>query len=180
MEKSYSGKLKATGCFFSLFIFCFFTVQQPKEKAEEYNLKAAFIYNFTKYVEWSAASTSNEFVIGIIGSSLINDPLVEIVKTETVNDKKIIIRQFSKPEDISFCHILFIPQKTTFPLDEILAKTSKGTLVVSEKNGYASQGTALNFVIVGNKLKFEANVKAINAAGLTASSQLLKLAIIIK
>jgi hypothetical protein len=160
--------------------FCFFTVHRQKEKAEEYNLKAAFIYNFTRYIEWSTSSTDHEFIIGIIGSSQINDPLVEVVKTETVNNKKIIIRQFSKVEDISSCHILFIPKNSTLSLADILAKVEKGTLVVSEKSGYASKGTAINFVVVDNKLKFEANVNAINAAGLTASSQLLKLAIIIK
>jgi hypothetical protein len=66
-------------------------------------------------------------------------------------------------------------------LEDILEKTSgKGTLIISEKNGYAVQGAGINFVIIKQKLKFEANVKALNAAGLTASSQLLKLAIIIK
>jgi hypothetical protein len=191
MEKSCIKKLKeslyrqmnnakANGLLLVLPVFfCFFSVHRQKEKVEEYNLKAAFIYNFTKYIEWSA-STDNEFIIGIIGSSQINDPLVEVVKTETVNNKKIIIRQFSKVEDISSCHILFIPRNSALPLADILTKVEKGTLVVSEKSGYASKGTAINFVVVDNKLKFEANVNAINAAGLTASSQLLKLAIIIK
>jgi hypothetical protein len=76
---------------------------------------------------------------------------------------------------------LFISQNSSIPLDDILAKTTgKGILIISEQDGYAELGTAINFVIVNRKLKFEANVKAINAAGLTASSQLLKLAIIIK
>jgi hypothetical protein len=151
------------------------------DKASEYNLKAAFIYNFTKYIEWKAVSDDNEFTIGIIGSSPINNPLAEVIKTETVDGKKIIIKQFNKPEDISACHILFISRSADAELDDILAKTmEKGTLIISEQNGYAQAGTAINFVIINRKLKFEANVKAINAAGLSASSQLLKLAIIIK
>ncbi|THU34036.1 YfiR family protein [Niastella caeni] len=165
----------------SLFLFCSFTLQQEKNKASEYNLKAAFIFNFTKYIEWKTATSENEFIIGIMGPSPINDPLVEIVKTETVDNKKIIIKQFNKPADISFCNILFISQSSSASLDDILAKTvHKGMLIISEQEGYAEQGTAINFVIVNRKLKFEANVKAINTAGLTASSQLLKLAIIIK
>jgi len=144
-------------------------------------MKAAFIYNFTKYVEWKAATGENEFVIGVIGDSPINTPLAEVVKTATVDGKKIVIKQFNKPADIGFCHILFISRNSTVPLDDILAKTAgKSMLIVSEQDGYAEQGTAINFVIVNRKLKFEANVKAINAAGLTASSQLLKLAIITK
>lgn len=164
----------------TLFITCSFT-EPLQEQAKEYNLKAAFIYNFTKYIEWSELAAENEFIIGVIGESSINDPLAEIVKTETVDNKKITIKQFTKPADISFCNILFISRNCNFPLEDILGKTTgKGTLIISEKNGYAEQGTAINFVTVKQKLKFEANVKALNAAGLTASSQLLKLAIIIK
>jgi len=169
--------------FIALLVFTFRSVSiwGQKDKASEYNLKAAFIYNFTRYIEWKEESAENEFIIGIIGASPINDPLGEIVKTETVDNKKITIKRFSKPADISFCHILFISQNAGVALDDILAKMSgKGTLIISEQNGYAELGTAINFVIVNRKLKFEANVRAINSAGLTASSQLLKLAIIIK
>lgn len=162
-------------------LFCSFTPRQQKDKASEYNLKAAFIYNFTRYVEWKNGSNDNEFIIGILGTSPIIDPLNEIVKTKTVDNKKISLKQFAKAADISFCHILFISQNAAASLDAILAKViNKGTLIVSEQDGYAEQGTAFNFVILNNKLKFEANVKALNTAGLTASSQLLKLAIIIK
>jgi hypothetical protein len=161
------------------FTVCSINIRGQKDKASEYNLKAAFIYNFTRYIEWKEEPDVNEFIIGIIGTSPINDPLAEIVKTETVDNKKITIKRFSKPADIGFCHILFISQNAGVALDDILAKTSgKGTLIISEQNGYAEQGTAINFVIINRKLKFEANVKAINSAGLTASSQLLKLAII--
>ncbi|AEW00442.1 hypothetical protein A4D02_24240 [Niastella koreensis] len=163
------------------FTVCSFSIWAQKDRASEYNLKAAFIYNFTRYIEWKAEAGENEFIIGIIGSSPIDDPLGEIVKTERVDNKKIAIKRFNKPADISFCHILFISQSAGVALDDILTKTSgKGMLVISEQNGYAELGTAINFVIINRKLKFEANVRAINSAGLTASSQLLKLAIIIK
>jgi hypothetical protein len=163
------------------FTVCAFPIRGQKDKASEYNLKAAFIYNFTRYIDWKEEAGDNEFIIGVFGTSPINDPLGEIVKTEMVGNKKITIKRFSKPADISFCHILFISRNAGAALDDILAKTAgKGTLIVSEQNGYAELGTAINFVIINRKLKFEANVKAINSAGLTASSQLLKLAIIIK
>jgi hypothetical protein len=163
------------------FTACSFTILGQKDQSSEYNLKAAFIYNFTRYIDWKQEPDENEFVIGIMGASPISDPLGEIVKTETVDNKKIIIKRFNKPADISFCHILFISQNAGVALEEILAKTAgKNMLIVSEQDGYAEQGTAINFVVVNRKLKFEANVKAINSAGLTASSQLLKLAIIVK
>jgi len=182
--KNRSGRLTAKIYKVSMllfFIVCSFTPHRQKDKASEYNMKAAFIYNFTKYIDWKSSLDENEFIIGVIGPSPINDPLGEIVKTATVDNKKITIKRFSKPADISFCHILFISRNAGFPLEDILAKTNgKGMLIVSEQDGYAGLGTAINFVIINSKLKFEANQKAINAAGLTASSQLLKLAIIVK
>ncbi|HET6244788.1 MAG: YfiR family protein [Bacteroidetes bacterium] len=170
-------------CLFNSFLFILITgfAVKPQSEAEEYNLKAAFIYNFTMYIEWSGFIAEEEFIIGIIGNSQINEPLAQIARTKTVNGKKIIIQNFDNPEEIIFCHILFISRDTTFPLKTILARANfNGTLIVSEKRGFAEQGTAINFVIDNDKVKFEANTKAIRSAGLTASSQLLKLARIVE
>ncbi|MEO6327556.1 MAG: YfiR family protein [Ginsengibacter sp.] len=146
----------------------------------EYNLKAAFVYNFTKYITWGTFVSENDFIIGVIGSSPVYEPLAEIARTKTVNDKKIIIKHFDKPEDISYCNILYIPKNTPFPLYSIFTRLNNGTLTISEEEGYAQQGTAFNFVLVKDKLRFESNIRAINSAGLKASSQLLKLAIIVE
>jgi hypothetical protein len=145
----------------------------------EASLKAVFIYNFTRYIDWDTSGAGNDFVIGVIGSSPVTGALMQIAATNMVKNKKISIRVFNKPEEIEFCHILFIPQKLPFPLNSILEKAGKGTLTISEEPGYAKQGTAFNFVIINNKLKFEADLKAIYSAGLKAGSQLLKLAIIV-
>lgn len=149
-------------------------------EAEEYKLKAAFIYNFTMYVEWSPPVSENEFIIGVINSSPINKHLEEIANSEKVNGKKIVIRRYDKLEDIGFCHILFIPQNCGLSLNDIIVDPDlKRTLTISEKEEYAKKGTAINFVEVDNKLKFEVNMNTLHSAGIKASSQLLKLAIII-
>lgn len=149
-------------------------------EVEEYKLKAAFIYNFTMFVEWNPPISGNEFIIGVIDSSPINKHLGDIADIEKVNGKKIIIQKYDKLEDIGFCHILFIPQNSGLPLDDIIADPDlKRTLTISEKEEYAKKGIAINFVEVDNKLKFEINTRTLNSAGIKASSQLLKLAIII-
>jgi hypothetical protein len=153
--------------------------QQARTQAEEYNLKAAFIYNFTKFIEWNSSNNGDDFIICVLGNSPIIKSLTEIAQNKSVNGKRIIIKQHNKPEEIKFCHILFIPKECSFSLTEILPRVSRGTLTISEEDGYASLGTALNFVVVNNKLKFESNIKAIDDAGLKASSELLKLAIIV-
>ena len=146
---------------------------------QEANLKAAFIYNFTKYVEWDKTLPDVEFIIAVIGTSEMDKPLIELARNNLVAGKKILVKHFDKPEDITYCHILFIPQNSAFSLRSILERIDKNVLTISEHPGFGKQGAAFNFVVVNDKLKFEANLKALNSAGLKAGAQLLKLAIIV-
>ncbi|MES2398156.1 MAG: YfiR family protein [Bacteroidota bacterium] len=153
---------------------------QTQAQAQEYDLKAAYIYNITKFIYWDTSTRGNEFTIGIIGSSPIYEPLLEVVKTKTVNNKKIIIRQYTKVEEINNCNMLFIPSTTTVSLEELLNKAkSKKILTVSEQEGYGKQGTAINIVKISENLKFEINIKTLESLGLKARAQFLELALII-
>lgn len=147
---------------------------------QEANLKAAFIYNFTKYIDWGKYNPTNEFVIDVLGDTPITNSLEEIARENTVNDKPIVVHVLDNPSQATNCDILFISKNCRFTLDKILPTISKGVLTISEQPGYAEQGTAFNFMIVNNRLKFEANLKAISSAGLKAGSQLLKLAKIVE
>jgi hypothetical protein len=176
---SYSLKMAGLLFFFLLIIITGFS-QQPQTQAQEYDLKAAYIYNITKFIYWESNTPVNEFIIGVLGPSPIYEPLLEVVKSKTVNNKKIIIRQYAKVEDLNDCIMLFIPENTSIPLDELLNKAkSKKILTISEKEGYGKRGTAINFVNVNDKLKFEVNIKTLESLGLKASAQFLKLTIII-
>lgn len=167
-----------------LFLLALFTtsvIAQPQTEAEELNLKAAFIYNFTRFIEWDDDVFPNDFVIGVLGNSMIDEPLEEIAQSHKAVNKEIKIRRFTSLDEIEKCNILFISKNVKISLVDILAKTDlKKTLIISEKENYAKQGACINFVIINKKLKFEVNIKAIDNAGLKISSQLLKLAIIIE
>ena len=152
-------------------------IAQAQEK--EANLKAVFIYNFINYIDWGNSENENEFVIGIIGSSEIDNPIAEIAKTNLAKNKTIVIRHFNKVDDIRNCQMLFIPKNSPFSLKSVLEKIDKGVLTISDEPGLAKQGAAFNFVLVNNKLKFEVNLKAVYLSGVRVSSQLLKLAIIV-
>src|SRR5688500_8854870 len=108
-----------------IFFFLLFSLLKQTAIAQgkgEANLKAVFIYNFTRYIEWDSIANpdKNNFVIGIIGFSPVNNALAEIAKTNRVNNKRIVIRYYSKPEDIQDCHILFIPKGIPFSLASVL------------------------------------------------------------
>ncbi|HLI94090.1 MAG TPA: YfiR family protein [Puia sp.] len=151
-----------------------------QDEEVETNLKAAFLYNFTKYIDWQLESGNGEFVIGVIGSSAVEPALEEIARTGTVDGRKITIRHIDRPDQIGGCQLLFIAHRRHLGLQEILSRVTRGEIAVAEENGAARNGAGFNFVRSGDKLRFEANIGALAASGLKVSSQLLKLAILVK
>jgi len=160
---------------------CLFFGFHLQETTYEYHLKAVYIYNFSQYLTWPQDTPSDNFIIAVIGQSEIIIPLNEIATKEKVGTRNIVIRQFRTVGDIEFCHILFIPKTTKTLLPHILTKVKNtNILLISENEGFARQGTAINFVFVENKIKFEINQQTLEQVGIDASSQLLRLAILIK
>lgn len=152
--------------------------QPQKGAVEEYSAKAAFIYNFTKFVEWEKEETSSSFIIGVVGESFIYKPLLGLAANKKINNKKIEVVKFNSPSEISACQILFVPETSSSKnlKDCIDSKYTRNTLIITEKQGHLECGSGINFIIVDNKIKFEINLASLNKASLKASSQLLKLA----
>ena len=144
------------------------------------NLKAAFIYNFTKYVSWSNNDTSHTFNISIIGESDIAFPLEEIAQKRKVGDREIKIYRPKDINSIPQSHILFISSSESDSLSHILSVINQSnTLTVSDSDGFAKMGVGINFIFKNGKIGFELNQKAIDRVGLSVSSQLKKLAILV-
>ncbi len=151
------------------------------EASKEYELKAVFIYNFTKYIQWADSDTSRTFEIAVIGDSNIINPLKIIAEKKIVNNRKIIITHFQNIDDLRSCHILFISALKLNQLDEILQKVEhENILTISDSKGFAQKGVAINFILVADKVKFEINSRAFERTGLQVSSQLQKLAIMVE
>src|ERR1043166_9305894 len=116
MKSCHQNKIFLFGWAFVFLFLCGKSVTAQNETGRGYNLKAAFLYNFIQYIDWGSSGNSNEFIIGIVGASPIKEQIEELFETKTIGSKKIIIRQFNSPNEIIFCHILFIPENTMFPL----------------------------------------------------------------
>ena len=168
--------------------------------SQEYQIKAAFLYNFLKFVDWPQEKTSdtNEpIVIGIIG----NDPLEDAFKPiegkthEDVNGKTIVIKYFKSFEELKKsgenskdnlqkelealrkCHLLFICSSEQKNLSQILdAVKDSYVLTVGESPEFIGLGGIINFVLEDEKVRFEINVAAADKAQLKIRSQLLRLA----
>lgn len=161
-------------------VLCSSSSSYEQRNTKEYELKAAFIYNFTKYLELN--NNSPTFVIGVLGNSPIIEPLENYSINKKIDDKKIEIVKLLNTSEIKNCQIVFMPEFVSFTIiqDFLNLENSKKTLVITEKIGALEAGSSINFLIIDNKIKFEINQAALNKNNIKASSQLLKLAVRIK
>lgn len=156
------------------------TVQGPKVDTNA-KIKAVFIYNFTRYIEWPSDYQTGEFTIGILGQ---NDALVQeltkMSKVKKVSNQSFSIRSYTSLSDINNPHILYIPDDNTGELTKVVTKLNgKSTLIVTERPGMAKKGSAINFVVEGNRQKFELNKSNVERHNLKVASALEKLAVLV-
>ena len=144
-------------------------------------IKAVFLYNFTKYIEWPKEERSGKFVFGVLGNSPLYTELSNMSKTKKVNGSPIEVKKFNSPNEINGCHVIYVPPASSGKWTEVLKKVSgKSTLLVSEKPGLAKQGAIINFVVKDNRQKFELNLSNAQKHELKVSSSLEALAIVVK
>jgi hypothetical protein len=183
-----SGKLQAgPKVHFCIWIFLiaawlgsFHQTAAQEPAPSEYQVKAACIYNFTKFVEWPPEAfppeRSSPFVIGVIGDDPFNGELERAVQNKDVGGRAFIVRHLRKPDEARSCHILFVSRSERKALGDILAAVSSlPILTVSETERFVQSGGIINFLIEQNKVRFEINADAAKKAGLKVSSKLLNL-----
>jgi len=151
--------------------------------SREYQVKAAFVYNFVKFVEWPAKAFYDDqsaIILAIVG----DDPFgtaIETIKGKKAKGKSLVINSFAKIEDVDKCHILFISRSEERHLDSILARVrNRHVLTIGDMEDFAQRGGIIHFVTSGNRIGFKINVDAAERAGLKISSRLLKLADIVR
>lgn len=143
--------------------------------------KVMFIYNFTKYFEWPQNYKEGNFVIGVLGNSSLLAELNTMASTKKVGNQSFEIKTFTNVGAITNCHMLIVAPEVSTPLSEIIAKIKKNsTLLITEKQGFAKQGAAINFVVQNNKPAFELNKSSVEKHDLKVSKDLLTLAILVE
>jgi hypothetical protein len=157
------------------------SAQTPDAQSREYQLKAAFIYNFVKFIDWPAPALSPEddtFVVGVLASDPFGSAL-EVLDGKTAKGRNIQVKRFYTLEALEAepAHVLFIGPSREDELDEILQSLSNsGVLTVGEGNAFTEAGGVIGFVNRKTKIRFVINVDAGQRCGLRMSSQLLRLA----
>jgi len=148
--------------------------------ASEYQVKAAFLFNFAKFVEWPASSFSDASAplrICVFGRDPFGEELRNITKEKTVNGHKLEVSQVLDLQVARTCQVLFIASSETARLKQIL-ESLRGTdaLTVGDTKGFVEQGGMINFVLENSRVQFEVNRKAAEQGGLKISSKLLSVA----
>ena len=149
------------------------------QETPEYQVKAAYLFNFAKFVEWpdrAFAGPDAPFTICIIGDDLFGGAL-KALQAKTVKNRKVAVKRVSAPAETGGCQVLFIGPTEEDRLDELLLSLKGSTtLVVGDMERFARRGGMIGFLMERNKVVFEINDSAAKRAGLELSSQLLKMA----
>jgi hypothetical protein len=159
-------------------------VSRADGSLSESQVKALFLLNFTKYVDWppqAFAGSNTPITIGIYGESKLGEALQHVVAGKSVGGRAIVIRQIQSADDSSQCQILFISDSATARISGILDKTSAWPiLTVGENAAFAEHGGIINFVLRNGNVRLEIDLAAARKAGLTISSRLLAVADVVK
>jgi hypothetical protein len=148
------------------------------QAASEYDVKAAFLYNFTKFVDWppTAFPDPNNLRICVLGDDPFGKSL-RSVAGEQVGSHKLTVTQTESISRPTGCQVLFISRSEREKLPQILAALKESpVLTVGDTNGFADHGVIINFVLEGSKVRFEINTDSADRAGIKISSKLLQLA----
>jgi len=150
-----------------------------RAQALEYEVKAAFLYNFTKFVEWppSAFAEGNAPLrICVLGEDPFGRNL-QTVPGEEVEGHPLIVMRPETLAKAAGCQVLFVSRSERERLPQILAPLkSSPVLTVGDGKGFLDQGGIVNFILEGSRVRFEINPAAAEQAGLKISSKLLRLA----
>jgi hypothetical protein len=164
-----------------------FAAAQDDEEDREAAIKAAYLYNFAVYSQWpknAAGADKEKFYVGVLGKGTLNSPLKKLAASKMVQGKPLVVQHFQSIADYKPCQILFIAadgasDKKDSAEDRLAAalKKTNGTpvLIVSESEGLALKGAAINFFIEENVVRFEVNLDAVKEAGVEISSKVLRL-----
>jgi hypothetical protein len=152
-----------------------------QEKPSEYEVKAAFLFNFAKFVEWppdAFADSKAPIVIGVLGDNVFGNNLEKVINDRKVNNRGFQFRVFDSVTEATHCQILFISASKKNDFAKIVAALHNASvLTISETDGFLKAGGMINFLFEGNNVRFQISDEAAKKARLSISSKLLSLAV---
>lgn len=156
---------------------------QPLTASED-QIKAAYIYNFGKFVKWpvtAASAGGKTFSICVLGQDAFGDVLKSTLAGESINGRPVAVMRLAKPQDAASCRILFVGPASQGHLPDILAIAQQhSVLTVSDMPDFSKQGGMIQLVLKGDRVRFEINLGSAQNANLQMASDLLKVAVLVR
>ena len=175
-------RLKMALCHTTLCLLCFIAMPQgagAQTVAEEYQIKAVYLYNFAKFVYWPDSAfvdATAPIIIGVVGKNPFGDVLSQAVAGETLNNRPLQVTHF-KTMPINTCHILFVSRSENENLTNILETAHKhNVLTVGETDEFIKRGGMVRFVFENNRVRYDIAPTVAQQADIRISSKMLKLA----
>jgi len=157
--------------------------QGQASSPSEYQLKAAFLFNFAKFIEWpqdAFAGPQSPFAICVFGKDPFGNSLDEVLANKTVGDRSISIQRTKAIAELRHCQIVFVSHPETERVADIVgALEGTNVLLVGESEGFAASGGMIEFTLEQGRVRFSINPDAAEHANLRFSSKLLALAKIV-
>lgn len=161
----------------ALLLHCLNLTAQINDGVKYENVMAVYMFNFTKFLEWTH-SDQEYFYITVLGKSKIIEPLRKIAEKENISGKKIIVEEIRDINQLRKCNMLFIATDDEVMIPVIIKKMVENQfLTVSNAKGFAEKGVCINFIVADEKMKFEINRGAVEKTGVVINSRLLSLAV---
>ena len=172
----------------SLAILCLLVIAQltvappahAQDPVSEYQIKAAYLFNFLKFVEWPANAFADPLapiVIGIVGDDPFGESLPQVVVGKTVQGRDLVIRKYRFGENLRGSHILFISASEKKRLPQVLSSLQgSSVLTVADTDQFLEAGGMIQFFLEDDRVRFAIDVDATSRANLKLSSKLLSVA----
>lgn len=142
---------------------------------DEYQVKAAFLFNFVKFVQWPDADGA--LVIGVIGDSPIEAPLRLAVRGRNASGRTLEVRRLEADAELRGVHVVYISEAEARRTPDILRRADRlAVLTVGDSVPFLREGGMIRFFVEQNRVRFQINAGAADRAGLRINSQLLSLA----
>jgi hypothetical protein len=146
----------------------------------EYEIKAGFLFNFTKFVEWPEGAfvdSGAPIILGILGENPFGELLTTAVAGKAVNGRAVLVKQFKEGQDLRGCQVLFVAAADKKHMAQTLGKL-KGSkvLTVGEGTGFTQSGGMIAFLVEGNKVRLEIDLEAASEAHLKISAKVIAVA----
>lgn len=155
-----------------------------QQKPTDYQVKAAYLSNFGRFVQWpanAAVAKDDSFTVCVLGEDPFGSTLDATLAGETIGGKNVVAKRISIPQESVNCQILFLSAAEAGRLNKIMEGLDKeAVLTVSDIPRFTEHGGMIQFVLEGNRIRFEVNLTATQRVGLSLSSELLRVATVVR